>query len=81
MLQDAEPTPYTIGEHVVASSSKLVVIDKILGDILPAGERVLIFSVCPSSPLIFPHLLIIFHSNGRGMCNVKLPPLASHSRP
>ena len=52
MLQDAEPTPYTIGEHVVASSSKLIVIDKILGDILPKGERVLIFSVCPS-PLVF----------------------------
>jgi hypothetical protein len=45
MLPDAEPEPYSIGEHIVASSSKLVAIDKILGDILPKGERVLIFSV------------------------------------
>jgi len=37
--------PYAIGEHIVASSSKLIVIDKILSDILPKGERVLIFSV------------------------------------
>ncbi|KAN0080357.1 P-loop containing nucleoside triphosphate hydrolase protein [Tylopilus felleus] len=44
MLQDAAPTPYTIGEHIVASSSKLIVIDKLLSDILPKGERVLIFS-------------------------------------
>ena len=53
-LQDAEPTPYTIGEHLVASSSKLIVIDKILGDILPKGERVLIFSVCVGSLAILP---------------------------
>lgn len=45
MLDDAEPSPYTIGEHLVASSSKFIVIDKILSDILPKGERVLIFSV------------------------------------
>ncbi|KIJ64208.1 hypothetical protein HYDPIDRAFT_28649 [Hydnomerulius pinastri MD-312] len=45
LLKDASPSPYIIGEHIVASSSKLVVIDKILSDILPKGERVLIFSV------------------------------------
>lgn len=45
MLEDASPSPYVIGEHIVASSSKLIVIDKILSDILPKGERVLIFSV------------------------------------
>jgi SWI/SNF-related matrix-associated actin-dependent regulator of chromatin subfamily A member 5 len=45
MLKDASPSPYIIGEHVVASSSKLIVIDKILADTLPKGERVLIFSV------------------------------------
>ena len=45
LLQDASPLPYVIGEHIVASSSKLTVIDKILSDILPKGERVLIFSV------------------------------------
>ena len=45
MLPNAEPTPYAIGEHVVASSSKLIVVDKILKDLLPKGERVLIFSV------------------------------------
>ena len=53
MLQDAEPSPYTIGEHLVASSSKLIVIDKILKDILPKGERVLIFSVCAGSLVVF----------------------------
>ena len=45
LLDDASPSPYVIGEHIVASSSKLVAIDKILSDILPKGERVLIFSV------------------------------------
>ncbi|KIJ13016.1 hypothetical protein PAXINDRAFT_163783 [Paxillus involutus ATCC 200175] len=45
LLKDAAPSPYVIGEHIVASSSKLIVIDKILSDILPKGERVLIFSV------------------------------------
>lgn len=44
LLKDASPSPYIIGEHVVASSSKLIVIDKVLADILPKGERVLIFS-------------------------------------
>ncbi|CAL1715435.1 unnamed protein product [Somion occarium] len=44
MLPNAEPTPYSIGEHVVASSSKLIFLDKLLKDILPKGERVLIFS-------------------------------------
>ncbi|EKM52129.1 uncharacterized protein PHACADRAFT_262623, partial [Phanerochaete carnosa HHB-10118-sp] len=44
LLPDAEPTPYALGEHVVASSSKLVFLNKLLADILPKGERVLIFS-------------------------------------
>ncbi|GBE87288.1 ISWI chromatin-remodeling complex ATPase ISW2 [Sparassis crispa] len=44
LLPDAEPDPFVIGEHLVASSSKLTVIDKILADTLPKGERVLIFS-------------------------------------
>jgi SWI/SNF-related matrix-associated actin-dependent regulator of chromatin subfamily A member 5 len=47
LLKDASPSPYIIGEHVVASSSKLIVIDKVLADTLPKGERVLIFSVSP----------------------------------
>ena len=46
MLPNAEPEPYSIGEHLVAASSKLVAIDKLLADILPKGEKVLIFSVC-----------------------------------
>ncbi|KAF9038768.1 hypothetical protein BDZ89DRAFT_1061181 [Hymenopellis radicata] len=45
LLPDAEPDPYIPGEHVVAASSKLVAIDKILGDVLPKGEQVLIFSL------------------------------------
>ena len=45
LLPDAEPTPYSLDEHIVASSSKLIVVDKLLKDILPKGERVLIFSV------------------------------------
>ncbi|KAF8342516.1 P-loop containing nucleoside triphosphate hydrolase protein [Amanita rubescens] len=44
MLPDAPPEPYSLGEHIVAASSKLIVIDKLLADILPKGERVLIFS-------------------------------------
>jgi SWI/SNF-related matrix-associated actin-dependent regulator of chromatin subfamily A member 5 len=44
MIDDAQPEPYHIGEHIVAASSKLLAIDKILADVLPKGERVLIFS-------------------------------------
>ncbi|KAJ7110364.1 P-loop containing nucleoside triphosphate hydrolase protein [Mycena crocata] len=44
MIDDAEPANYEIGEHVVAASSKLIAIDKILADVLPKDERVLIFS-------------------------------------
>ena len=45
LLPDVEPDPYTLGQHVVDSSSKLILIDKLLKSILPTGERVLIFSV------------------------------------
>ncbi|KAF4588526.1 hypothetical protein EYR40_010078 [Pleurotus pulmonarius] len=44
LLPGAEPEPYYLGEHLIASSSKLMVIDKLLADILPKGDRVLIFS-------------------------------------
>ncbi|KIK50982.1 hypothetical protein GYMLUDRAFT_208922 [Collybiopsis luxurians FD-317 M1] len=43
-LKQVEPDPYYLGEHVVTASSKLIAIDKILADILPKGEKVLIFS-------------------------------------
>lgn len=45
LLRDSEPDPYYIGEHIVASSTKVIAVDKILKDLLPKGERVLIFSV------------------------------------
>jgi hypothetical protein len=45
LLPDAEPEPYAVGEHLVVASSKLIVIDKLLADVLPKGECVLIFSV------------------------------------
>ncbi|KAM6491144.1 SNF2 family N-terminal domain containing protein [Amanita muscaria] len=44
LLPNAEPETHGLGEHLVASSSKLIAIDKLLADILPKGERVLIFS-------------------------------------
>ncbi|THU84851.1 hypothetical protein K435DRAFT_970985 [Dendrothele bispora CBS 962.96] len=44
IVRGVEPDPYHIGEHVVAASSKLITIDKILADVLPKGEKVLIFS-------------------------------------
>ena len=39
-------------------------------DILPKGERVLIFSVCVGSPTVLCHWFIVLWSNGRGMCMV-----------
>jgi SWI/SNF-related matrix-associated actin-dependent regulator of chromatin subfamily A member 5 len=39
------PDPFVNGEHIVAASSKLIIIDKLLADILPKGEQILIFSV------------------------------------
>ncbi|KAH8093223.1 P-loop containing nucleoside triphosphate hydrolase protein [Cristinia sonorae] len=44
LLPDAEPTPFVLGEHIVASSAKLTLVDKLLADLLPKGDRVLIFS-------------------------------------
>ncbi|TDL22661.1 hypothetical protein BD410DRAFT_898225 [Rickenella mellea] len=44
LIEDAAPDPCYIGEHEVAASSKMIVIDKILKDVLPRGERVLIFT-------------------------------------
>ena len=45
LLPNAEPEPYDIAEHIVSASSKMIAIDKILADVLPKGERVLIYSV------------------------------------
>ncbi|KAG6906148.1 hypothetical protein DXG01_015678 [Tephrocybe rancida] len=44
ILRDAELEPYGIAEHIVTASSKLIAIDKLLADLLPKGECVLIFS-------------------------------------
>ncbi|KAJ6520387.1 P-loop containing nucleoside triphosphate hydrolase protein [Mycena sanguinolenta] len=44
LIDDAQPEEYEIGEHIVAASSKMLAIDKILAEVLPKGERVLIFS-------------------------------------
>ncbi|KAF7337727.1 ISWI chromatin-remodeling complex ATPase ISW2 [Mycena sanguinolenta] len=44
LIDDAQPEEYEIGEHIVAASSKMIAIDKILAEVLPKGERVLIFS-------------------------------------
>ncbi|KAJ7194037.1 SNF2 family N-terminal domain-containing protein [Mycena pura] len=44
MIDDAMPEQYEIGEHLVAASSKLLAIDKIFAQVLPMGERILIFS-------------------------------------
>jgi len=40
-----ELEPEEIGEHLVLASSKFAFIDKLLKEVLPRGERVLIFSV------------------------------------
>ena len=44
LLPNAESEPFTIEEHIVSASSKLVLLDKMLKDILPTGEKVLVFS-------------------------------------
>ncbi|KAI5479678.1 nucleosome remodeling complex ATPase subunit (Snf2h) [Pseudohyphozyma bogoriensis] len=44
LLPNAEAEPFEVAEHIVAASSKLVLLDKLLADILPRGEKVLIFS-------------------------------------
>ncbi|GAA5963892.1 hypothetical protein JCM21900_003969 [Sporobolomyces salmonicolor] len=44
LLPNAEAEPFEVAEHIVAASSKLIALDKLLKDILPKGERVLIFS-------------------------------------
>jgi hypothetical protein len=66
LLKHAQPEPFVNGEHLVASSSKLIVIDKLLADILPKGEQVLIFSVSQTTrlALLRSHP---FDSNGQGL--------------
>ncbi|KAF8577385.1 hypothetical protein K439DRAFT_1418275 [Ramaria rubella] len=44
IIEGSFPDPYDIGEHIVASSSKLQFIDKLLAELLPKSERVLCFS-------------------------------------
>jgi SWI/SNF-related matrix-associated actin-dependent regulator of chromatin subfamily A member 5 len=62
------PEPYHLGEHVIASSSKLIAIDKLLADILPTGDRVLIFSVRPSQLVLVMSVPdICLPSNGLGV--------------
>lgn len=44
LLPNAEVEPFEVAEHIVAASSKLVLLDKLLSEIVPKGEKVLIFS-------------------------------------
>ncbi|KIY73274.1 hypothetical protein CYLTODRAFT_485710 [Cylindrobasidium torrendii FP15055 ss-10] len=44
LLPGVQPEPYFLSETIVKESCKLQFIDKILSDVLPKGERVLIFS-------------------------------------
>ncbi|GAA5869471.1 hypothetical protein JCM16303_000482 [Sporobolomyces ruberrimus] len=44
LLPGAESEPFEVAEHIVAASSKLIVLDKLLASIIPKGEKVLIFS-------------------------------------
>ncbi|GAA5924215.1 hypothetical protein JCM10213_004524 [Rhodosporidiobolus nylandii] len=43
-LPGSEPEPFEINEGIVAASGKLVLLDKLLKEILPKGEKILIFS-------------------------------------
>lgn len=43
-MPDSEPEPFGIEEHLVSASAKLVMLDKLLGAVLPRGSKVLIFS-------------------------------------
>ena len=44
LLRNAEPDPYTIGPHVVQASSKFIVLEKIIRELLANGKKLLIFS-------------------------------------
>jgi len=44
MLPNSEPKPYTNGEHLIESSGKLAVVDKLLCKLNEDGHHVLIFS-------------------------------------
>ncbi|KAL8279227.1 hypothetical protein RQP46_008264 [Phenoliferia psychrophenolica] len=44
ILPDAEQEPFEVAEHIVASSSKLILLDKLLADLVPKKRKVLIFS-------------------------------------
>lgn len=44
LFQGAEPEPFEAGEHLVANSGKMIVLDKLLRSLRQKGSRVLIFS-------------------------------------
>ncbi|KAJ7664940.1 P-loop containing nucleoside triphosphate hydrolase protein [Mycena rosella] len=75
MIDDAEPEEYQIGEHIVASSSKLMAIDKILADVLPKGERVLIFSQWTDMLDLLEDFMVL-----RGITYVRLDGSVSRAR-
>jgi hypothetical protein len=71
------PEPYQLGEHIIASSSKLIVIDKLLSEILPNGERVLIFSVRRLQPALWAFFAnAILSQQWTGCDNISLASIA-----
>ena len=44
MLPNAEPEPFTLGEHMVLGSGKYMLLDKLMPKLFEEGHRVLLFS-------------------------------------
>ncbi|KZO91804.1 hypothetical protein CALVIDRAFT_335743 [Calocera viscosa TUFC12733] len=59
LIPGAQPDPYDLGEHVVTASSKLIVIDKLLKDLISKGERVLIFTEWASMLDLLEDLMVL----------------------
>jgi SWI/SNF-related matrix-associated actin-dependent regulator of chromatin subfamily A member 5 len=43
-MPNAEPDPYFLGEHIIFSSGKFILLDKLIPKLFSEGHRVLLFS-------------------------------------
>ena len=61
-MPHAESEPFEVAEHLVAASSKLVLLDKLLADILPKGEKgeYQASNISGEESLLTPLLVLIF---------------------
>ncbi|KXT17139.1 hypothetical protein AC579_2027 [Pseudocercospora musae] len=73
LLPSAAPIEYTIGNHVVEASSKFIVLDKLLRElVVKRGKKVLIFSGFTSTLNLCEELLMLQNASGASIRHARL---------